>query len=68
MFTLEKARLGMEEEDNCLENSERLSCEKGIICVFYGPQRDLRHKKIQNGENEEEFFSLKFRLKTLSSF
>lgn len=56
MFTLEKARLRMEEEDNCLENSERLSCEKGIICVFYGPQRDLRHKKIQNVQNEEEFF------------
>lgn len=30
------------EGDNCLENSERLSCEKGIRCVFYGPQRDLR--------------------------
>ena len=66
MFTLEKTRLGMEEMGDRLENSERLSCEKRT-CVFCGLQRDLRHKKIQNGQNEGEFVILKFPLKTISS-
>lgn len=31
----EKAMAG--EADNCLENSERLSCEKETRCIFYVP-------------------------------
>lgn len=35
----------MGEADNCFENCERLSCEKGIKCVFYGPsKRSIYHQ------------------------
>lgn len=39
MFTLEKRRLWMGEAENCLENSERPSCEKGIRYVICGPPK-----------------------------
>lgn len=49
MFTLEKARLGMEEEDNCLENSERLSCEKGSHVFSTAPKEtsDIRRSRTE---------------------
>ena len=39
MFTLEKRRLRMGEAENCLENSERPSCEKGIRYVICDPPK-----------------------------
>lgn len=36
----------MGEADNCFENCERLSCEKGIKCVFYGPSKRSKTKRI----------------------
>lgn len=35
------------EADNCLENSERLSCEKGTRCIFYGPAQRSRMAKMR---------------------
>lgn len=43
--------------------------KKGLNVFSMAPKETSdRHKKIQNGQNEEEVFILKFQLKTLSSF
>ena len=60
-------RLRMGEAENCLENSERPSCEKGLHMLSVVPQRDLRQREDPEWPKWEHFI-LKFQLQTISSF